>query len=629
MTKETTQTLAVSAEVKAAATAVSKPKLSQIDAQACWHHTGCHIKRVYQSDWSKRIVLAAWSEREILDKKTGEIIDVVETIVPIVLADIQIVARGGDMDTHGWGIVVAWHDPAGAEHVEILRDLTPDRVAQQLRNGGAWVSPEAQHKSMLVHWLQSAPVSALAVLRGRTGWSDDSNYFVQPDGVISGRIDHGKKVFFAGSSKAAKGWRACGSLSDWQAAVGELCQASDRALFMVCAALAAPLLKASGEPSGGFCLIGESGDGKSTALRAGTSVWAHPIDFEKGFDMSAAGPEALASAHSDLFLPLDEMGRAAPESIQKVIYTLANGAGRARSGVSGDLRDVATWRTLFCVTSEKTISDIVAGSKAGGTASVGVEHRLLELNSRGQAGGIFDRLPEGSNRESITSFFYQAVRHQHGTAGQVWLEWLCLHADAVADLHAQVDAMRDSMSEPQDTAQTRRALRRFGLVAVAAALAEASGVLPQAWGAVGAVQRVMHGWKAGQETGAETGELSKARKALKDWIEANQAARMTARLKDGIDGPVLRPARLEIMGYLDLRGEARVFLTPAAFDLVMVKANLNANLSKAALARSGDITKRGGRVDEKAPSALDKQRPRVIELRGDIYAPPSLDEIVG
>lgn len=628
MATETT-TPAVSAEVKAAVKAVTKPKLPPIDEQASWHHSGCHIKRVRESDWSKKVVLASWREHEVRDKKTGEIVDVIETIVPIVLADIQIVARGGDTDTHGWGIVVAWHDPAGAEHIEILRDLTPDKVVAQLRNGGAWVSPEASHKSMLVHWLQSAPVSSLAVLRGRTGWSDDSSYFVQPNGNVTGETGHDRKVFFAGASKAAKGWQQQGSLKAWQAAVGELCQASDRALFAVCCALAAPLLKASGEPSGGFCLVGESGDGKSTALRAGTSVWAHPTDFEKGFDMSAAGPEALANAHNDLFLPLDEMGKASPDSIQKIIYTLANGSGRARSGVAGDLRDVATWRTLFCATSEKTISDIVAASKAGGGATVGVEHRLLELNSRGQAGGIFDRLPEGTTRDSITSSFYQSIRGAHGAAGQAWLEWLSAHASEVADLHRQVDAMRDSMAEPQDTAQTRRALRRFGLVAVAAALAEAAGVLPRAWGAVDSVQRIMKAWKASQETGSETSELAKARRALRDWIMENQATRMTARLKDGIDGPVMRHARLEIMGYLDMRSEARVFLTPAAFDQILHKANLNTNLSKAALVRAGDIIKRGERIDEKAPSALDKGRARVIELRGDVYAPPALDEIAG
>ena len=361
---------------------------------------------------------------------------------------------------------------------------------------------------------------------------------------------------------------------------------------------------------------------------AGTSVWAHPVEFEKGFDMSAAGPEALASAHGDLFLPLDEMGRAQPDAVQKVIYTLANGTGRARSGVGGDLRDVAAWRILFFATSEKTVNDLVAASHTGGTATAGVEYRLIEIPSRGAAGGIFDRVADGQSRDKIISGFYQAVRSAHGIAGQKWLEWLCTNAAALVNLPAQVDAMRDSMTDAADSAQTRRALRRFALLAVAAALAEAAGILPVSWAAVETVRNIVQSWKVAQPTGNESSETIKARRALRDWIEANQAARMTARLRDTTDGPAIRPARMEVWGYLDFQGMARVFLTPAAFDAILQKANLNPRLCRSALAQAGDIIKRGGRIDEKAPSALDKSRGRVIELRGDLYSPPSLDDVM-
>ena len=84
-------------------------------------------------------------------------------------------------------------------------------------------------------------------LAERTGWH--KNVFVLPDGVIG--AGEGEKIVLQ-TLTPYNPFLVAGTLEEWRNTIGQWSRGNSRLMLALCASLAAPLLEASGQESGGF-----------------------------------------------------------------------------------------------------------------------------------------------------------------------------------------------------------------------------------------------------------------------------------------------------------------------------------------------------------------------------------------
>lgn len=166
---------------------------------------------------------------------------------------------------------------------------------------------------------------------------------------------------------------------DFEAHAAALRRAWDTGPVMrriMCAALAAPLLK--GLHSRGFALhlCGDSSRGKSTMLRIAASIYGDPEDpaWVASWNTTANAAELRAATLCDLPLCFDEVGASDPVVVQRLIYTLANGESRGRLTHTAAAQRARHWRTIVLSTGEIPLGEGLA---------TGAQARVVLLNVEG------------------------------------------------------------------------------------------------------------------------------------------------------------------------------------------------------------------------------------------------------
>lgn len=237
-----------------------------------------------------------------------------------------------------------------------------------------------------------------------------------------------------------------------------------------------PLLRfqGSGGDSGGFNLRGTSSSGKTTALRAAASVYGG-TGYVRQWRATANGLEAIAEAHNDCLLILDELAQIDASEAGECAYLLGNGAGKSRMTKSLSAKPPKEWRLLFLSAGELSLSEHML--EAGKRARAGQGLRLADLPADAGAGmGIIETLHGHANSGAIVNHIRDATAHHYGHAGTAWLDWL-VQQDG---LSARVDGLLKQWASeaaslcPSDKAA--RVLSRFGLVAAAGELATEAGI---------------------------------------------------------------------------------------------------------------------------------------------------------
>ena len=130
-----------------------------------------------------------------------------------------------------------------------------------------------------------------------------------------------------------------GTLADWREHVAEPCRNHPWLLFALCNAFAPPLLLPAGIDPGGFHVYGRSSRGKTLFLQVAASAWGCGADpaysaeraYIRKWSLTVGAAEALAAAHNDGLLALDEIGVCAARDFAVLIYLLAGGQGRTPS----------------------------------------------------------------------------------------------------------------------------------------------------------------------------------------------------------------------------------------------------------------------------------------------------------
>ena len=408
-----------------------------------------------------------------VEKRDGDI-DLEWVCSPIEVRAMTRSAEGED-----WGRLVAIIDADGIEHLwpmpmgmmagageEYRRELLSRGLRIAAGKGG-----QRLHNLLAM----SKPSSRVRCV-SRIGWH--GRRFVLPDEVF-GEAE-GEPVLLQGGTGEHK-FAIAGTLEDWQVGIGRLCVGNSRLVFSVCSALAAPLLNLASIESGGFHLVGGSSVGKTTALRVAGSVCGGGglRGYIKQWRATDNGLEAVATAHCDTLLCLDEMSQVDGHTAGEVAYMLANGQGKARARRDGKSRAPQEWRTLFLSTGEVGLADKVAedGRKK---VTAGQAVRVVDIPADAGAGlGLFENLHDAENGDKFARMLGEATEKTYGTTLRAFLQQLSLRLDeAIPLVAAFVKQFVEENCPGNADGQVRRVCARFGLVAAAGELGREFGVLP-------------------------------------------------------------------------------------------------------------------------------------------------------
>jgi len=388
-----------------------------------------------------------------------------------ICAPLAVVALVRDPKNAGWGLLCQFDDPDRAPHRVIVPAALfrgdGSEVAGLLLDQGLQIEPRM--KSELVAYLQTMKPKGRARVSRRTGWHDaaDGAVFVLPDRGIGPGAEEWIYDAYSGTPST---FAEYGGIDEWRDNVARLCGGNSRLLFAVSVAFAAPLLHLLGAESGGFHFRSNSSDGKTTALRVAASVCGGP-DYMQRWRATDNGLEALAMAHCDAPLLLDELAQMDARAAGECAYMLANGSGKTRAGRSGGARERASWRLLFLSAGEIGLVEHMA--QAGQTPRAGQELRLAEIPADAGAGlGVFENLHGHANGAEFAKALDRAARRYYGAVFRAFLAKLTEHREAVPEIIREaVKAFEAAMLTDAAHGQARRVAARFALVGAAGELA--------------------------------------------------------------------------------------------------------------------------------------------------------------
>ena len=437
-----------------------------------------------------------------------------------VCAPLHVAAAVRDPRNIGWGLLVEFDDADRVLHRVIVPAAMfrgdGAEVAGLLLDAGLKIAPRG--KPALLEFLQTSAPKERARLTARTGWHDagpDGAVFVLPDGAIG---PNAGKWIYESEAGPAHTFAMRGTLAEWRSEVAALCGGNSRLLFAVSVCFASPMLFLLGAESGGFHFRSNSSDGKTTALRVAASVCGGH-DFMQRWRATSNGLEALASAHCDAPLLLDELAQMDPREAGEVAYMLANGSGKSRAGRTGGARDRASWRLLFLSSGEVGLSEHLA--EVGKTPRAGQELRLAEIPADAGAGlGVFENLHDYASGSEFAKALERAARRHFGTAFHAFVAKLIQFQDEIPELvRAAQKQFEAACLNDAAHGQARRVAGRFALVGAAGELATKWGITGwQPGEALQAGRTCFDAWlsrRGGQGNQEERAMLSQIREFLR------------------------------------------------------------------------------------------------------------------
>ncbi len=370
----------------------------------------------------------------------------------------------------------------------------------------------------------------------RAGWHD--RRFVLPDGSSFGE---GAGKIILQPAPRDNAFQVAGTLADWQNAVGRFAPGNTLLTLALCCGPAAVLAHVLQVEGGGFHLFGRSSTGKTTCLRAAGSFCGGGglTGFVRSWRATDNALEAVASAHCDNLLCLDEVGQASAEVVSQTIYMLGNQSGKSRAKRDGSGRKTQEWRCLWLSTGETEIS---AKVQEKGRHHAGQEVRAIDLEFTG-----FQDLHGFGTARELADHLKKAAARAYGTALRTFLEKLVADLDGRRELGEKlVTAFVKRMTPPGADGQVSRVAARFGLLAAAGEIATKTGIMP---------------WEQGEATRA-------AEDVFDDWIHARGGA-MPAEVRDGVAA---------VRGFIQAHGHSRFQKwgeTPTGDDVVEERAIIN------------------------------------------------------
>jgi putative DNA primase/helicase len=460
-----------------------------------------------------------------------------------VCSPLHVDALTRDEHGDGWGILLRFPDRDGREHkwsmpASMLHSDGAE-YRERLLEQGLQIGYGRDARTGLHGYLSSCHPATRATSVARLGWHGAR--FVLPDRVFGG----GDRVVLQMAATLDHALAVEGTLPDWRENVSKLCTGNSRLIFGVSAAFVAPLLQLVSEESGGIHYVGGSSIGKTSIVEAAGSTHGGGgiHGYKRSWRSTNNGLEAIAAAHCDLFLPLDELGQVEAKDAGSAVYLIANGLGKHRSRRDGSGRPAATWRTFLLSTGEITLADKIS-EDGRRRATAGQQVRILDIPADAGAGkGAFEDLHGSPDGAAFSRRLRDAAKDFYGTPLVVFLERL---TENPAEWAVWIEKVRRSFeAELKMSAvdgQVSRALSRFSLIAAAGEMATSLEITGWNKGdAVSAASRCFEAWLARR---GSTGplEIEAGIRQVRKFIEAHGESRFTPWNEDASTRPTINRA---------------------------------------------------------------------------------------
>ncbi|MGN6881107.1 DUF927 domain-containing protein [Neisseria sp. P0020.S005] len=423
--------------------------------------------------------------------------DVIEA-EPLFLSDpIDIIGTGQDNDGAYYRIIKFKDKITRQQKTAALPQAEIGTVQgwQRLQNFGLVIMSGRAKREKLADYLQKEGSSTAFTITDRAGWHKDS--YIMPSGETITATDKDPAIIYNGDTSQAKAYQPNGELTDWQQNIARYAIGNSRLCLALGASFAAPLLSLLNEESGGFHLMGDSSDGKTTAAKVALSVWGKPSGSLLSWSGTKIGFSNTAAARNDGLLVLDEIGQASPHVIGDTVYSVMNGINKVQGAKQGGNRALSRWKVMMFSTGEKTPDSILKHHK--GDWNAGQAARLPSIRAAAQY-GIYDTLHGFEDGALLSEHIAQSAEKYHGTAGRLFIQQL------LDDLEQAKQQATERMAAfmatiPELSGQARRVAKRFAIAAAALELAAPVTSLPIGVGMAG------------------------VKKCFDEWLEANGAGK--------------------------------------------------------------------------------------------------------
>ena len=394
---------------------------------------------------------------------------------------LRITARTRDIDGRQHGRRLEFEDADGRLKVICISSSSMQtdgaEVRQLLADHGLEIMPFKTARDLLNQYIVMSQPEQTALCLDRLGWCNHFSAYLLPDRTI-GSTDGESIVYQSSVPGGHSTIRQHGSFDDWQK-VSRLCAGNSRLVMAVCAAFAAPLVELTGMESGGFNFVGGSSTGKTTALFVAASVYGDQHYLNR-WRATGNGLEAMAAAHNNALLILDELAQVSSREAGEIAYMLANGSGKARATATGGSRNVVRWCLLFLSAGEISLAQHML--EGGKKTRAGQEVRMVDIPANAGAGlGMFENLHGIESPARFAETIRDQAARSYGHGIVQFLEQVTEHI--TKDKLGLQDVIRETVDvfiarvvpESAD-GQVRRVARRFGLLAAAGELATNAGI---------------------------------------------------------------------------------------------------------------------------------------------------------
>lgn len=312
------------------------------------------------------------------------------------------------------------------------------------------------------------------------------------------------------------------------------------------------------------------------------------------------GLEAMAAAHNNAVLILDELSQVDPREAIACIYMLGNDAGKNRMNADGTPRRTSQWRLSILSSGEVGLGDHAKARTRGGS-----EVRLLDIDAdAGQGLGLFNDTHGAPTGEVFADQLKEASLKYCGTPFREFVCSLCEMGQAPESRLETIQCYRDEFIRlcglSQAAPEVGRAASRMALLAAAGELATEMGIT--GWPeneATNQVKRCFDVWLADHGGKQGVHDEKQAVAAVRLYIEQHGSSRFEA-IGNGNTDALTAPVRDRVGFRRKAQGGGTEFLFLRETFQSEVCAGINMKTVLKALAKRGLLRRDGKAMTIKA-----------------------------
>jgi putative DNA primase/helicase len=346
-----------------------------------------------------------------------------------------------------------------------------DAIHQILAGKGLFVSTRKRAKNKLSEYINASNPKQHAKIIKVSGWHE--NNYITENGVI-GEQPKELLIFQPDSEPTAVGTK--GTLQDWTDNVGKMCIGNSRLILAVSAGFASILLKPCKRENFGLHFVGNSSEGKSTALYVVASVFGSR-KYLRSWRSTDNGLEGIAATHNDRLLILDELGASDPRKIGDSSYIFNSGQGKTRANIMGAARKTYSCRIGVLSSGEKDLETHMAEGHKRMYAGQSIRLLTMFAKPTPESTGLLEKLNGFQSYAALAQHFDRATQEYYGTPMTAFVENVIKEMDSVRKYFD--DALREAKEKhlpSEANGQDDRVFKFFFTIGFAGELATRYGI---------------------------------------------------------------------------------------------------------------------------------------------------------